>query len=76
MKEYTQAQLALRNGHEKKEIWCAYKGIVYDLTPSRLWKDGQHYEHWAGQNLTEELIEAPHDESVFEKFAIVGKFKI
>lgn len=74
MKEYTRAQLALRNGQDKEEIWCAYKGIIYDVTASRLWKNGKHYEHWAGQDLTEELdAAAPHTEKVFARFTVVGK---
>lgn len=73
--EYTLAQLALRNGQDKPEIWCAYKGLIYDVTSSRLWKNGHHYEHWAGQDLTEELKDAPHTAQVFDKFQIVGKLK-
>lgn len=73
LKTYTNGQLALRNGQERKEIWCAYQGLIYDLTPSRLWYGGKHYEHWAGQDLTPELPEAPHNESVFRRFEVVGK---
>lgn len=75
MKEYTKAQLALRNGQDKEEIWCAYKGMIYDVTPSRLWRNGKHYEHWAGQDLTAELSAAPHTEKVFSKFTIIGKLQ-
>jgi predicted heme/steroid binding protein len=75
LKLYTISQLALRNGKDKDEIWCAYNGIIYDVTKSRLWRDGKHYEHWAGQDLTEELKDAPHTENVFDKFKKVGKLK-
>lgn len=71
--EYTKRQLALRNGQEKEEIWIAYKGLIYDVTHSRLWRNGKHYEHWAGQDLTAELSEAPHTEKVFKKFTPIGK---
>lgn len=70
--EYTQQQLALRNGSDREEIWCAYKGKIYELNKSRLWRNGQHYEHWAGQDLTEELKDAPHTENVFDNFQMVG----
>lgn len=70
---YTKTQLALRNGTDKPEIWIAYKGNIYDVTNSRLWRNGKHYEHWAGQDLTDELKDAPHTEWVFDKFEIVGK---
>ena len=55
MKTFTRQQLALRNGQDKPEIWVAYRGVIYDVSESRLWKNGKHYEHWAGQDLTEEL---------------------
>ena len=72
MMEYTRSQLVLRNGTDKEEIWVAYKGVIYDVTNSRLWRNGKHYEHWAGQDLTEELADAPHDLTVFDKFQQVG----
>ncbi|MFY7829754.1 MAG: cytochrome b5 domain-containing protein [Flectobacillus sp.] len=70
---FTKSQLALRNGQDREEIWIAYKGLIYDVGKSRLWKNGKHYEHWAGQDLTPELSDAPHNDSVFEKFTVVGQ---
>ena len=70
---YTLVQLSLRNGGERDEVWVAFKGIIYDVSLSRLWRKGQHYEHWAGQDLTHELKDAPHTAKVFDKFKIVGK---
>ncbi len=76
LKEYTPQQLALRNGQDKEEIWCAYQGKIYDVSRSKLWRNGKHYEHWAGQDLTNELKDAPHNENVFDKFEVVGILKI
>lgn len=70
---YTHQQLALRNGQDREEIWVAYKGKIYDVSKSRLWRDGKHYEHWAGQDLTPELTDAPHTEKVFDKFEVIGE---
>lgn len=75
LKFYSKQQLALRNGQDKPEIWVAYKGDIYDVSRSKLWRDGKHYEHWAGQDLTDELPDAPHNEKVFSKFDIVGVLK-
>jgi len=72
IKEFTRRELALRNGQEKEEVWIAYKGKIYDVTRSKLWRTGNHYEHWAGQDLTDELADAPHNENVFDKFDVVG----
>lgn len=73
--EISKSQLALYNGKEKDQIWVAYKGLVYDVTRSRLWKSGMHYEHWSGQDLTDELADAPHTEWVFDKFDPVARLK-
>ncbi|WP_106292114.1 cytochrome b5 domain-containing protein [Arcticibacter pallidicorallinus] len=73
--QYTIAQLALRNGQDKPQIWVAVDGVIYDVTESRLWRDGKHYEHWAGQDLSDELEDAPHSKSVFARFEKVGKIK-
>ncbi len=73
--QYTRQQLALRNGTDREEIWCAYNGIIYDVSVSRLWRNGRHYEHWAGQDLTAELAEAPHTNVVFDRFKVVGRLK-
>jgi predicted heme/steroid binding protein len=70
---YTKSQLALRNGQDKPQIWVAYLGLIYEVTESRLWRNGKHYEHWAGQDLTDELKDAPHTEAGFEKFVAIGR---
>ncbi|OQY94431.1 MAG: hypothetical protein B6D41_07115 [Chloroflexi bacterium UTCFX4] len=55
----------------------AYKGLVYDVTTSSFWRTGLHRDlHWAGQDLTDEIADAPHTELVFHKFPIVGRLKI
>ncbi len=70
---YTRAQLALCNGQDKPEIWIACRGLIYDVGRSRLWKGGKHYEHWAGQELSEELADAPHTAQVLERFSVIGR---
>ena len=72
---YTKSQLALRNGQDRPEIWVAFAGKIFDMTTSKLWKNGKHYEHWAGQDLTDELRDAPHSAKVFEKFEPIGQLK-
>ena len=73
LKSFSRSELALRNGQERSEVWVGYKGFSYDVTRSKLWRSGKHYEHWAGQDLTSELKDAPHTAHVFEKFEKVGK---
>jgi predicted heme/steroid binding protein len=73
---FTRSQLALRNGVDRNAVWVAYKGLIYDVSLSKLWRQGKHYEHWAGQDLTDELKDAPHTSKVFDKFKIVGKIVV
>jgi len=73
MRIFSRNELALHNGQDKETIYVAFQGLVYDVTSSRLWKNGKHYEHWAGQDLTRELEDAPHTAKVFEKFEVVGR---
>ncbi|MFI5172901.1 MAG: cytochrome b5 domain-containing protein [Chitinophagales bacterium] len=73
--EYSRFQLALRNGSDREEIWIAYKGIIYDVSESTLWRNGKHYEHFAGQDLTNELPDAPHTEIVFQRLKKIGILK-
>jgi len=70
--KYTKSQLGVRNGQDREEVWIAFRGVIYDVSKSRLWRKGMHYEHWAGQDLTDELADAPHTERVFERFPVVG----
>ncbi len=73
--EYTRGQLALRNGQDKPEIWVGFEGWIYDVTNSRHWLKGIHYEHWSGQDLTDEMEAAPHTDHVFKRLKKVGKLK-
>lgn len=72
-KEFSRNDLAIRNGQDMDEIWVAYKGVIYDASDSRYWKRGFHYEHWAGQDLSDEFKDAPHTVSVFERLPKIGK---
>lgn len=72
---YSRSQLASRNGVDREPIWVAYKGLIYEVTNSRHWRNGIHYGHWSGQDLTEELGEAPHFEEVFKRYPVIGRLK-
>ena len=71
-RKFTVKELLQYNGIARDEIYVAYKNKVYDVSQSRFWKTGLHYEHWAGQDLTQELKEAPHSETLLLKFPVVG----
>ncbi len=57
----TPEQLAHFDGKEGRPAYIGYKGMVYDMTNSRLWRNGAHMvKHHAGTDLTDTLATAPH----------------
>ncbi|QAR33950.1 hypothetical protein EP073_11210 [Geovibrio thiophilus] len=61
-------ELSKFDGKEGRRAYIGYKGHVYDVTDSRLWKSGQHVKrHFAGRDLTEDLEKAPHTDEVFSR---------
>ena len=73
MKEFTEEELAQYNGKNGNPVYVVYKGKVYDVSASFLWKDGIHQVlHRAGVDLTDALEQAPHGGDVLEKFPVVG----
>jgi len=73
MKEFTKEELALYNGKNGKPAYVAYKGKVYDVSTSFLWKDGNHQVlHEAGVDLTAAMEQAPHSEEVLKRFPVIG----
>ncbi len=73
MKEFTREELAAFNGKDGSPAYVAYKGVVYDVTDSAMWGDGDHEGmHFAGADLTAEHGDAPHDVYVTD-FTEVGR---
>jgi predicted heme/steroid binding protein/uncharacterized membrane protein len=68
----TLEKLKQYNGKNSQKAYVAYKGNVYDVSSSPLWKDGIHKKiHEAGLDLTHAMEKAPHSEEVFADFDIV-----
>lgn len=75
LRVFTEKELRGYNG-EGESILVAYKGIVYDVSNSPRWRTGMHENmHFPGLDLTGEMTEAPHNESVFQRpcVKIVGR---
>ena len=73
MKEFNEKELIQYNGKNGNPAYIAYKGKVYDVSGSFLWRNGTHQVlHSAGVDLTDAIEQAPHVEDVLEKFPMVG----
>ena len=64
----TRAELRRQTGERGTRCFVAVAGIVYDVTDCPKWRTGMHEQlHFAGQDLTDELPEAPHASDVFSR---------
>ena len=76
MKEFSGKGLSKYNGKNGMPAYIAYRGVVYDVTNSFLWKNGKHQVfHKAGRDLTAELDEAPHGSDLLERVPTIDILK-
>jgi len=63
---FTKPELSKYDGDAEDKMYIAYNGVVYDVSECGKWRLGIHENlHFPGQDLTQELPEAPHEEEVF-----------
>jgi predicted heme/steroid binding protein len=66
----------LRYDGDDGQIYIAYQGVVYDVSDCPRWRTGMHERlHFPGQDLSGEILNAPHGEDVFSRQCVrrVGK---
>jgi len=69
----TPETLSAFDGREGHRAIVAVDGKLYDVTESKLWRDGVHMrKHQAGRDLTEALKGAPHGPEVMERVPMIG----
>jgi predicted heme/steroid binding protein/uncharacterized membrane protein len=72
--EMSLANLAGYDGKAGRPAYIAYRGEIYDVSQSYLWKEGTHVgRHQAGCDLTEVLSQAPHGEDKVFSMTPIGK---
>ena len=72
---FTDRELARHDG-AGRPAYVAYAGRVYDVSSSPEWRRGLHRSlHWAGQDLTDFLADAPHGPENLERFPVVGRYR-
>ncbi len=73
MRSFTLSELATFDGANGKPAYVAYNGKVYDVSDSHSWALGAHYQHFAGEDLTEAMSDAPHGDDALECFPVIGE---
>lgn len=62
MRTFTLDELKSFDGRDGRPAYVAFRGVVYDVTESAMWGEGDHEGmHQAGGDLTAEHEDAPHD---------------
>ncbi len=75
--KYSPDELAQFDGREGRPAYIAYRGTVYDVTGSKLWRDGSHFKkHNAGNDLTDLLKTAPHGQEKVLAMPVAGSLQI
>jgi predicted heme/steroid binding protein len=73
MRVFTAEELARYDGKDGTPAYIAYKGIVYDVSASFLWRRGRHWVViQAGADLTDHLAAAPHGTDVLDRIPAIG----
>ena len=76
MQEFDIAELEKYDGNDGRPVYVAYKGKVYDISESKLWRNGLHMKrHHAGQDMTTDIQGAPHEPDVLERYPQIGTLK-
>jgi len=66
-------ELAMCDGKEGRPALIAFQGTIYDVTASRLWKQGNHMgRHQSGNDLSEALSQAPHGAELVTALPVAG----
>jgi|Deesub1362A_J573_1020465.scaffolds.fasta_scaffold00089_99 predicted heme/steroid binding protein len=70
LKEFSLKEVESQKGDK---VLVVVGGLVYDVTESKLWKNGIHAaRHEAWRDLSKDIKRAPHGPNVLEKFRLVG----
>jgi len=71
-KVFTKEELVTYDGQNGRPAYAAVDGVVYDF--SRLFIDGKHFYHLAGQDLTSQF-HSQHSSEQLKNYPIVGRLK-
>ncbi len=73
MKEIDPKDLEQFNGENGRPVYIVHQDKVYDVSASKLWKNGLHMRrHHAGKDLTTDIQAAPHGLEVLERYPQVA----
>jgi predicted heme/steroid binding protein len=72
----TITDLEMYDGQDGNSAYIAYEGMIYDVTDVAAWSGGNHNGVSAGQDITAEIMNAPHGTSPVEGLTAIGELVI
>jgi predicted heme/steroid binding protein/uncharacterized membrane protein len=76
MKEIDPKDLGQFNGENGRPVYVVHQDRVFDVSGSKLWKNGLHMRrHHGGNDLTTDIQAAPHGIEVLERYPQVAVLK-
>jgi predicted heme/steroid binding protein/uncharacterized membrane protein len=76
MREIEHKELEQFDGREGNPAYIVHQNRVFDVTGSKLWRNGLHMRrHKAGTDLTQDIGAAPHGPEVLERYPQVAVLK-
>lgn len=76
MKEIDPKDLGQFNGENGRPVYVVHQDRVFDVSGSKLWKNGLHMRrHHGGNDLTTDILAAPHGLEVLERYPQVAVLK-
>ena len=76
MEVFNASTLSAYNGKDGNPAYIAIEGVVYDVSDEPMWMDGIHQGRFeAGQDLTEQMKNAPHGFSKLTGLKEVGSYE-
>ena len=76
MEVFNASTLSVYNGKDGNPAYIAIEGVVYDVSDEPMWMDGIHQGRFqAGQDLTEQMKNAPHGLSKLTGLKEVGTYE-
>jgi predicted heme/steroid binding protein len=76
---FTLDELKKYNGKNGNPAYVAVNGVVYDVTNSRLWKNGLHDDcsnsTYAGADFSQLINSSPHGAGIMRRMPVIGKLK-
>jgi predicted heme/steroid binding protein/uncharacterized membrane protein len=72
-KKFTLEELQKFNGVNGEPAYVVFEGQVFDVSASKLWRQGRHMgSHQAGRDMTKEITASPHGPEKVQQFPKVG----